>query len=119
MAFDGAEKRRYPRIKANFIVSYRVLEESGDIDSSQTKNFSLGGMLFTTNRFFEKGTSLALRIRLPFESNPVEIAAKVVDSREIVKNLIYDTRIEFSPDEKQDGAIKQAVDYYLKKKGKL
>jgi hypothetical protein len=77
-------------------------------------------MLFTTNRFFEKGSSLALRIRLPFESNPVEIAAKVVDSREIVKNLIYDTRIEFFPDkEKQNGAMKQTVDYYLKKKGKL
>ncbi|MFA5114712.1 MAG: PilZ domain-containing protein [Candidatus Omnitrophota bacterium] len=119
MAFDGAERRRYPRIKANFIVSYRVLEDSDVIDSSQTKNFSIGGMLFTTNKFFKKGTGLALRIRLPFDSRPVEIAGMVVDSREIVKNLIYDTRIEFSPDEKQDGAIKQAVDYYLKKKGKL
>ena len=119
MAFVGSEKRKHPRIKANFIVSYRVLEESDTIDTSQTKNLSLGGMLVTTNRPFEKGTSLALKIRLPFDLNPIEVVGKVVESSEIVKDLIYDTRIEFSSmDQRHHGVMSQTVDYYLRKKGK-
>ena len=116
MAYSGPERRKAPRIGARFIVSYRILEEMDNSDLSQTRNISLGGMLLTTNRYFDTGTNLALEIRLPFDPHPIMAIAKVMESKEITKNLIYDTRLMFlAVDERHKKAIKETVDYYLKK----
>jgi hypothetical protein len=92
------------------------MEEEDAVDISQTKNVSLGGMLLTTNREFKVGTSLALEIRLPFDPSPIMLIARVMDSREIIKDLIYDTRLNFlAVDEKHRKAISDTVGYYIKK----
>jgi hypothetical protein len=116
MIYTGPERRKNPRIEGRFIVSYRVLEDQGNVDITQTKNVCLGGMLLTTNRMFDTGTKLALEIRLPFDPNPILIIARVVDSHEITRDLIYDTRLAFlAVDEKHRKTIGDTVDYYLKK----
>ncbi len=116
MAYTGPEKRKHPRVVGRFVVSYRVFEEVDKVDITQTKNISLGGMMLTTNRLFEPGTKLVLEIRLPFDPSPIMIISKVVESREVTKDLIYDTRLEFlAIDEKHRNIINQTVDYYLKK----
>ncbi len=116
MGYMGPERRTNSRVNGRFIVSYRVLDENESIDITQTKNLSLGGMLLTTNRHFEPGVNLALEIRLPFDPNPIMLIARVVDSREITKNLIYDTRLAFlAIDERHKKAITQTVTYYLKR----
>lgn len=116
MAYDGPERRKQPRISGRFIVSYRILEEEDNVDITQTRNLSLGGMLLTTNRKFEPGTNLALEIRLPFDPNPIMLIGRVIESREVTKDLIYDTRLIFlAVDEKHRGVIGQTLNYYLKK----
>lgn len=116
MSYQGPERRKHPRIEGRFIVSYRILQEANNIDITQTRNVSLGGMLLTTNRKFDSGTNLALEIRLPFDPNPIMLIGRVVESHEVTKNLIYDTRLNFlAIDEKHRGSISQTVDYYLKK----
>ncbi len=116
MNYSGEERRKVPRVRGRFIVSYRIMTEIDHIDITQTKNICLGGMLLTTNRIFEKGTSLAVEIRLPFEKNPIMLIGRVIDSREITKDLIYDTRLEFvAIDENHRGIINKTVDYYLSK----
>ena len=76
-------------------------------------------MLITTNKQFEPGVKLLLEIRLPFDPNPIMLVGKVVDSREISKDLIYDTRLEFlSIDEGHKNIVNQTVAYYLKKENK-
>jgi c-di-GMP-binding flagellar brake protein YcgR len=116
MTYAGPDRRKYPRISGRFIVSYRIMNENDNIDISQTKNLSLGGMLLTTNRSFDPGTNLALEIRLPFDPHPIMLIGKVVESHEITKNLIYDTRIAFlAVDENHRKIMNQTVDYYLKK----
>jgi hypothetical protein len=116
MRYEGPERRRNARIMARFVVSYRILDEQDNIDFTQTKNLSLGGMLLTTNRMFAPGTNLALEIRLPFDPSPIMIVGKVIESREITKELIYDTRINFlAIDEKHRKIITDTVDYYVKK----
>ncbi|MCX5697508.1 MAG: PilZ domain-containing protein [Candidatus Omnitrophica bacterium] len=116
MGYIGPERRSNPRVNGRFIVSYRVLDENESIDITQTKNLSLGGMLLTTNRYFEAGTNLALEIRLPFDPNPIMLIARVVDSQEITKNLIYDTRLTFlAIDERHRKVMSQTVNYYLKR----
>ena len=114
--YTGTEKRKYPRVKGRFIVSYRVIPNNSNSDITQTKNLSLGGMLLTTNCQFPKGTNLALEIRLPFDPNPIMIIANVLESSEISKGVIYDTRLIFlAIDEKHRKAIGETVGYYLKK----
>jgi len=113
--YKGEEKRKYPRASGRFVVSYRVFNEANNVDISQTKNLSLGGMLLTTNRPFEPGTNLALEIRLPFDAHPILLMGKVVESREISKNMIYDTRIQFvAVDENHRRVIGGTVEYHLK-----
>lgn len=119
MTYAGPERRRDTRIHGRFIVSYRILEENEKVDISQTRNISLGGMLITTNTAFAPGTNLVLEIRLPFDPHPITIVGKVIDSKEITHNLIYDTRLQFlAIDEKHRRIIGETVDYYSKKKEK-
>jgi len=114
--YTGVEKRKYPRTNGRFIVSYRVIPKDSNVDISQTKNLSLGGMLLTTNCQFPKGTNLALEIRLPFDPNSIMIIANVLESTEISKGIIYDTRLIFlAVDEKQRKIIDETVGYYIKK----
>lgn len=116
MSYTGPERRKNPRANGRFIVSYRILEEVDKTDITQTKNISLGGMLLTTNRKFDSGTSLALEIRLPFDPHPIMIIGKVIESLEITRNLIYDTRIAFlAVDERHRSIINNTVGYYIKK----
>jgi hypothetical protein len=68
---------------------------------SQTKNFSQGGMLLTTNVQFPENTFLKMFIRVPNVREKVDIIGKVIDSKEVVKNLIYETRIEFQGEDEQ------------------
>lgn len=116
MAYTGNDRRKHPRISGRFIVSYRIFEEADNIDITQTKNISLGGMLLTTNRQFPAGTRLAIEIRLPFDPNPIMLIGRVLESAEITRGLIYDTRLEFTAvDEKHKYIIGQTVEYYLKR----
>lgn len=116
MSYNGPEKRKYSRVSARFIVSYRIMDEADNMDITQTKNISLGGMLLTTNMQFSPGTNLAIAIRLPFDPNPIMLIAKVLESKEITKNLIYDTRLMFlDVDAKHRDVINETVSYYLRK----
>lgn len=116
MAYTGNEKRRHLRSGGRFIVSYRIAEEHDNVDISQTKNLSLGGALITTNRQFNPGIKLILEIRLPFDPYPIVLVGRVVESKEVVSNLIYETRLEFlTVDERHKKAIGETVDYYFKR----
>lgn len=115
MSYAGPERRKYPRINARFIVSYRILEESDNLAIAQTKNLSMGGMLFTTNKQFDSGAKLVLEIRLPFDPDPIMIVGHVLESREVSKDLIYDTRLQFlAIDKKHQKVVNETIDYYLR-----
>ena len=116
MSYSGVERRKHPRARGRFIVSYRVLDEAANIDITQTKNLGLGGMLLTTNKKFDAGTNMAVEIRLPFDSSPIMLIGKVIESTEVTKDLIYDTRLEFlAIDEKHRNIINKTVEYYVNK----
>ena len=115
MTYQGSERRKHPRVPGKFVVSYRVKTDIDNYDISQTRNLSLGGMLLTTNRDFTPGTILAIDIRLPFFIDAISLTGNVIDSKEVVKDLIYDTRIHFlAIDSKAEGIVNDTVGYYLK-----
>ena len=112
---SGQERRKHPRVAGKFVVSYRVKTDVDNYDISQTRNLSLGGMLLTTNRSFSLGTILAIEIRLPFFIEALNLTGRVMESQEVVKDLIYDTRIHFLEiDPKAEGIVKDTVGYYLR-----
>jgi hypothetical protein len=92
----GRERRRYPRLSANFVISYKIVNIPNDYDLSQTKNVGQGGVLLTTNRKFSAGTQLALMVKFPFVLQRIEVLATVIDSKEIARNLLYETRLSFA-----------------------
>lgn len=116
LSFNGVEKRRSPRVNKNFVVSYRIYGEADNIDISQTKNVGEGGMLLTTNRAFDPGTILAIEIRLPFMPTPIRLLGKILESKEIARNLIYETRLLFTyMDDESKEFVKNTVNYFSKK----
>jgi c-di-GMP-binding flagellar brake protein YcgR len=58
MNYSGPERRRHPRVSGRFIVSYRIMEEADNIDITQTKNISLGGMLLLPTGSLKTGQIL-------------------------------------------------------------
>ena len=110
MVYQGPERRKYPRFKCGFQVSYQKADASDTFDITQLKNLSLGGLLFTTSKPYGKGEVLALQIRLPDRSTPILSSARVVESREKIRNLIYDTRVSFLVIYDED---KQALSNFL------
>ncbi len=119
MDYQGQERRVHPRIHVSFIVSYRILDDEDTADLSQTKNMSQGGMLLTTNRMFDPGTFLKMFIRVPLVKDKLTLVGKVLESKEVVKGLIYETRIAFYNLEEAIGKIlKDTVETFLKAKKK-
>ena len=68
------------------------------------------------SRQFSSGVNLALEIRLPFDPHPIMLIGRVIESKEIMKDMIYDTRMEFiAVDERHRRVIGDTVEYYIKK----
>ncbi len=113
--YNGPERRKYHRLNASFIVSYRVKEPPSDFDLSQTKDVSQGGLLLTTNKKFAQGTVLIMTIRFPFVAEKLKLDGQVVSSQEKVKNLIYETHIKFKD---SDEAFLKRIGEFIKKEMK-
>ncbi len=93
--YNGQEKREYPRVDANLVINYRIQELPDSYDLSQTKNISQGGILITTSKLFERGAQLTMNLRIPLVPQRIKFSGEVVDSREVVRDLIYETRVKF------------------------
>ncbi len=93
--YCGQERRRHPRIDSKIVVSYHREKEDDNYDLTQTKNLSQGGMLLVTNRKFEKGAELGMTILFPFLDGKAYVLGEVVDSKEVVKNMLCNTRLKF------------------------
>jgi len=110
--YDGVERRRYPRLNRSFLVHYPVADGESQLDLSQVKNISLGGVLFLTTRPYEKESNIPLRIKLP--GAYVEPQARVIESRQIEGGSFFDTRLEFLPMEQFDREhIAQVLQHYI------
>jgi F420-non-reducing hydrogenase small subunit len=108
--YSGGEKRKSQRLKGFFSLTYRVLD-SPKGGGSEAKNIGMGGMLLTTSSELAPGTKLALDIQIPHDPHPLMLIGLVIESAEVVKDSVYDTRIEFlSVDDKHKDMISVAVD---------
>jgi len=96
-AFENSDRRKYQRLVGGFLVYYKIKGPLENYNLTRTKNISRGGMLLTVDKPFEKLTDMEFIIRGPFtHGTDVRMAGVVLESREIVKDFIYEARIEFS-----------------------
>lgn len=93
--YNGLERRKHPRASFNFVINYRLKETLDSYDLTQTKDVSQGGVLLTTNKPLKKGAKLAMNLRIPLVPQKIALKGEVVDSREVVRNLVYETRVVF------------------------
>ena len=107
------EHRKFKRVSKNYIISYAPVKgEDLKFDVSQTKNLSEGGILFMSDRQFEKDTVLKIKLRLPEFLDYVIIRAQVIESKKLAKGIIYETRARFTEVEQVvREAIRKLVDY--------
>ena len=110
------ERRRFVRVDGTFVVSYSdITAQQQKTDISQTKNISVGGILFTTDREFPVETVLRVRLRLPETPDYINVKVKVVDSKQRVKGMMYDTRVKFISIKLEDrDAVRKIVEYRLR-----
>jgi hypothetical protein len=106
------ERRKFKRIDGSYIVSYSPMEgETIKSDISQTKNLSEGGLLFISDREFEKDSMLKVKLRLPEFSDYVVVKMKVIASKKVAKGMMYDIRAQFiEVEQKVRDAIKRLVE---------
>jgi hypothetical protein len=107
------ERRRFKRISRSYIVSYApIRSEELKFDISQTKNLSEEGLLFISDRKFEKDVVLKIKLRLPEFSDYVIVQAQVIDSIQRVKGVMYETRARFiEAEQKVKESIRRLVDH--------
>lgn len=78
----GQERRRFPRIKVELLVRYKVLDNLEKQIQAQTKDISEGGVCLVTREQFKPGTVLALEIKFPYLTQVILVKGRVVWSAE-------------------------------------
>ena len=91
------ERRRYVRLNISLEVSYMIQGEDDAAHKSITKNVSANGARFVIQKDLPKGTVLDLEVKLPIQSDPIPIRAKVVWSKQEAEQekSSYDAGFEF------------------------
>lgn len=108
------ERRRFKRINRSYVVSYAPIKKSEELkfDISQTRNLSEGGLLFISDKKFEKDVVLKIKLRLPEFLDYVIVHVQVIDSRPLAKGITYETRGRFVEAEQRIiEAIRRLVDH--------
>lgn len=94
---DGPEQRKYKRIHRHFVLTYFSLADPKQRhEASQLKNISLGGMCLITAKPYAPLTLLGIELKTPYLTELTHLEGKVLESHEKVKDIIYETRVEFT-----------------------
>ena len=94
--FKGNDRRKFVRIKKNYILSYYAKDNpSRKFDVTQLQNISRGGMCFLSTANYSLSTELAVELKTPYLADVVYFEGVVLGCREKVVNMIYEVRLEF------------------------
>lgn len=96
MKKEQPERRRYKRIQKHFILTYYDLTKPQERhEASQLKNISIGGICIITAKPFSPNAVLAIELKTPFIHELTRLEGVVLESHERMKDIIYETRLEF------------------------
>jgi len=109
------ERRSHKRLKKNFILKYFNPETPTEkYEISQLKNISMGGMCFITTFKFNTGTPLGIALKTPYISDITYLQGKVLESHEKIKDMLYETRLQFDQLNSQaEFLLPKMIEYFL------
>lgn len=109
------DRRHYVRIKKNFILTYYSKDDpTQKHEISQLKNISLGGMCFVTTNALEKSLKIGIELKTPYLADTTYIEGLVLESHEKVKDMIYETRLQFgSLDAQAEFLLTKLVEIFI------
>jgi len=114
------DRRKHIRVDRNFILTYiDKRNPSVKNEITQLRNISRGGMCFVATRGFDLSTVLLIEMRTPFTAGSISLEGFVLESRERIKGIIYDIRLQFQNLAPQAEEILEKIEYYGKGKGEF
>ena len=119
--WKGSDRRRHRRIKKNFILSYfEKTKPQEKFELTQLKDIGKGGLRFITTRKFTSGTLLGIELKTPYISETTYLEGEVLDCIEKVKNMIYETRLQFTLLNTQaEFILNKLIEYFENKENSL
>ena len=116
-AWDGLDRRRFPRVYYPCLVTVRRSEEEHDVFLTHTENIGIGGICVTLKKEVKLFSPVDLEIDLLDTEEHVRCEGKVVwsvrrKSEEKTKPLFYDIGIEF---DKLDDGDQQRLDIIVQR----
>ncbi len=105
--FDGAEKRRYPRIVRSFMIRFRINQCEGytmvlsDWDMVAINDLSALGVNFNYSKNLGIGSTLEFKLDISRSMQTISCTGKVVRIRRNTNHPTYSIAIEFANIDKQ------------------
>jgi c-di-GMP-binding flagellar brake protein YcgR len=99
------EKRKFVRIEAPVVITYKAASEKGKQDKAICEDFSEGGIRFPIYEKLEVGTTLEMQIETPFDALPIYAVGSIVWMRPLSKEAgsqAYDVGVKFTRLDKFD-----------------
>jgi len=93
------EKRKYIRIEAPVVVTYKLGGKGVASRKTVTKDFSEGGIRFPVYEKLKIGTAIELYIETPFDTMPIAAAGQIVWTSALSTKEgreIYDVGVKFT-----------------------
>ncbi|MFC1593746.1 PilZ domain-containing protein [Candidatus Omnitrophota bacterium] len=90
------EQRKDIRFNKEFVVTYKIQKESGDVEvSCHVKNFSTGGMQILTAQWLPPQGTFDFTISTPLSKKQINLLGKVLECIRDKEKLLYESRISF------------------------
>jgi len=114
------ERRKYPRINKAFVISYFDLSNPRQKhEITQLKNISIGGMCFVATHPVDPATKLGIELKTPYLASVTQLEGITLDSREKIKNMVYEVRLEFdSLSEQSKILLDRIIEIFMKEQEK-
>lgn len=102
-----SDKRKYPRVKANYIARYRPNDsEKQNYQMVTLKNISAGGALFTTDEKLSVNSNLDIDLNIP-GSKHTPLNAVVLRIKQVPRMALelYETAVKFNTEKAYSSSI--------------
>ncbi len=103
---DFSEKRKHPRIGARIPFTYKELRATSPVSKGAlTKNLSVGGVRFHSDKFISLSCRMILEINLPLITKPLRAISKVAWIRKLPAGDDYEIGNQFLDMKKEDRSL--------------
>ena len=98
-------QRKYRRLKAPYLLRYRVVTPGSEAQVANIKDIGAGGMRFWSDRFVPEGTFLKISFVVPPMGRTFETLGRVLRVRRAKEGSVYYMAVKFLELSREDQAV--------------